>query len=74
MSRVILAAAAIFAGAALVLQKTLFAGPFTEPALLLTMGSLFLLASRYYAGNDRRAMARASQGAPLAPARQRATV
>ncbi len=46
MSRVIVAAALIFAAAALVLHKAIFDGPFTEPALLVTMGSFFLLAAK----------------------------
>ena len=52
MSRVIVAAAVIFAFAALVLQRSVFQGPFAEPALLVTMGSFFLLASRVVSGKE----------------------
>jgi hypothetical protein len=46
MSRVIVAAAVIFAAAALVLHRAFFNGPFAEPVLLLTMGSFFLLSAK----------------------------
>jgi len=52
MARVIVAAAVIFAFAALVLQRSVFQGPFAEPALLVTMGSFFLLASRVVSGKE----------------------
>jgi hypothetical protein len=72
MSRVIVVAASIFAVAALVLHRAVFNGPFAEPALLLTMGSFFLLAARICAAGDRRDAASEKEQPPmLVPQRQR---
>ncbi len=54
MSRAIVAAAVIFATAALILHRTVFSGAFLEPALLLTMGSFFLVAARTVGHVERR--------------------
>jgi hypothetical protein len=53
MSVVITAAAALFAVCALILHRAVFQGPFVEPALLLTMGSFFILAARFRGPTDR---------------------
>ncbi len=53
MSRAIVAAAAIFAAAALILHRAVFSGAFLEPALLLTMGSFFLVAARTVAAEPK---------------------
>jgi hypothetical protein len=48
MHRTIAAAALVFAIAAFALQSASF-GPFEEPLLLLSMGTLFLLAGKLFA-------------------------
>ena len=73
MSRVIVAAAAIFAVAALVLHKALLNGPFTEPALLITMGSFFLLAARVSGVSVRREPLHEKETLEVVPERHRAS-
>jgi hypothetical protein len=69
MSRAIFAASSIFALAALVVHRAVLAGPFVEPALLVTMGSFFLLAARVVR-NQQRGEQRAQPQKRPAPARE----
>ena len=48
MFKTIAAAAIVFASAAFALRNSKFGGSFEEPALLLVMGLLFLLASKLF--------------------------
>lgn len=71
MSRVIVVAATIFAFAALVLQRSVFHGPFAEPVLLMTMGSFFLLAARVVGAG--RVPVEVERAPVLVPERHRAS-
>ena len=71
MSRVIIAAATIFAFAALVLHRSAFRGPLAEPVLLMTMGSFFLLVARVV--GTQRVHEEVEKEPVLVPERQRAS-
>jgi len=66
MHRTIAAAAIVFAVAAFALQSASL-GPFEEPLLLLSMGTLFLLFGKLLAPHSARRRRAAEPDAPTAP-------
>ncbi len=66
MHRTIAAAAIVFAVAAFALQRASL-GPFEEPLLLLSMGTLFLLFGKLLAPHTARSQRPAEPDEPAAP-------